>query len=193
MGELTKEDLWVFAYQQQYARFKDFARFCHNEPDDDRHNRLSRTTMNKYLRELVVEGKLERQLIHSTDRWPQYKVPEQYHNTVLKLQQDITILQVITEDPSRFMDQLKHAVFLSSNPPIEVSPDLTLTSVADVDAFLRDEGFSDTEILTIWLNGHIMNVIWKRYWQGADYIADEHVSSMRGFNGDPEPVDYGDH
>lgn len=68
MGELDKNDLWIFAGGKERTYYKDFVSFCKNK--------LSRQTMTNCLKELQKEGKLKRALADG-ERWAYYFVPEE--------------------------------------------------------------------------------------------------------------------
>lgn len=82
--EITCEDLWIFAFDKKKVFYKDFSRFCNNQPEYRKPAKLSKQTMTKYIKDLEKEKKLERDL-DQEDRYPHYFVPKEKHDEVRAL------------------------------------------------------------------------------------------------------------
>ncbi len=85
-GRITSEDLLIFAFRREKTFFKDFALFCNNEPSSKGKTKLARQTMSNYLRELVKDGWLSKD-IGPQDNYRYYFVPKEKHREVIELEE----------------------------------------------------------------------------------------------------------
>jgi hypothetical protein len=85
-GRITREDLLIFAFRREKTFFKDFGILCNNEPGSIGKAKLARQTMSNYLRELVKDDWLRKE-IGSQDKYRYYFVPKEKHREVIELEE----------------------------------------------------------------------------------------------------------
>lgn len=84
--EITREDLWIFAFDNKKVFYKDFSEYCNNKSGYIGRAKLSKQTMTNYIKDLVKEEKLSRGF-DSSDRHRHYFVPENKHDEVKALKE----------------------------------------------------------------------------------------------------------
>jgi DNA-binding MarR family transcriptional regulator len=85
-GRITSEDLLIFAFRREKTFFKDFAILCNNEPGSKGKTRLARQTMSNYLRDLIKDDCLRKD-IGPQDKYRYYFVPKEKHREVVALEE----------------------------------------------------------------------------------------------------------
>jgi hypothetical protein len=174
LPEISHDDLWVFAFEKGKARFRDFEEFCHNHPSDNRPSKIARQTMSNYIKDLVREKKLKRDLDEG-ERHPHYFVPEELHNTLKEHRQTKLIIQIINENTSKFLRTLKDAIFKIISPLLSHTIGFSnISSPEELETELLAMGFTEEQIIRGWMEGTIADPLFKTESEAGTHLTENY-------------------
>ena len=154
MREITREDLWIFAFDHKKVHYKDFSIFCNNHPQQNGSAKLSRQTMTDYINDLKEEKRLERGF-DPKDRYPYYFVPENMHDEVKMLKEQ----RLFNKEFGSLTEDERNEVTMKrrENENKQILRVLALDGPIFIPEIAEKTGFTKTKILGI-LWGPLLNL-----------------------------------